>query len=272
MPNDLTGPHAPEGYMRNVFGHLVPTHMVRPELRLQDQLVKDLLTRADRLRGLIAAEKAAMMSDVRAFLALLDEKYGVKRVGQRGGVVLDSFDGDARVTISVGDSITLGPELSAARALIDECIGRWAAGADEHLKALVDDAFKVGETGKLAVDRVLALRRIEIDDPTGAVFAAAYMDVFTPAPGPTSTNYLGDPGGSGGTFFQVYVPDSHVLDLVINNVPALTGGAGPAYSIIVEGFSDTSYTDPVPEPATLSLAFAGLTAVVVSRRRMVSKQ
>ena len=166
MPNDLTGPHAPEGYMRNVFGHLVPTHMVRPELRLQDQLVKDLLLRADRLRGLIAAEKAAMMSDVRAFLALLDEKYGVKRVGQRGGVVLDSFDGDARVTISVGDSITLGPELSAARALIDECIGRWAAGADEHLKALVDDAFKVGETGKLAVDRVLALRRIEIDDPT----------------------------------------------------------------------------------------------------------
>lgn len=157
---------APEGYMTNVYGHLVPTHRVRPEIKLQDQLVRDLLARADRLRDLVAAEKAAMLADVRAFLDILDEKYGVKRAGGRGGVVLDAFDGNSRVTISVGDSITLGPAIVAARALIDECVARWAAGANENLQAIVNDAFKVGETGKLAVDRVLALRRIEIDDPT----------------------------------------------------------------------------------------------------------
>jgi hypothetical protein len=165
MP-DMASADAPEGYMTNVYGHLVPAHRVRPAIKLQDQLVRDLLARADRLRDMVAAEKAAMLADVRAFLDILDEKYEVKRAGARGGVVLDAFDGNGRVTISVGDSITLGPAIAAARALIDECVGRWAAGANENLQAIVNDAFKVGEGGKLAVDRVLALRRIEIDDPT----------------------------------------------------------------------------------------------------------
>ena len=165
-PLTLTSPHEDvRQFMTNIYGHLVPTHMVRAELKLQDQLVRDLIGRAEVLRKNIAAEKAAMFDDVRAFLALLDEKYGVKRTGGRGGVVLDSYDSAMRVTISVGDSITLGAELQSAKALIDECIARWSEGASENLKAIVDDAFKVGEGGRLAVDRILGLRRLEIDDP-----------------------------------------------------------------------------------------------------------
>ena len=168
MPNDLstTPVPLPVDGLENPYGNIVPMRYIRPEVQLQDQLVRDLLARAERLRQTIAAEKAAMLADVRSFLAILDEKYGVKRTGQRGGTTLDSFDGRRRVVISVGDSITLGPEISAARALIDECIGRWAVGANANLKVIVDDAFKVGESGKLAVDRVLGLRRIEIDDDT----------------------------------------------------------------------------------------------------------
>lgn len=175
MPNDTTPTAtAPPGeveaktpdYMENDTGYLVPKHMIRPELLLQDDLVRGLVARANRLREHIAAEKRAMFEDIRAFLDLLDEKYGVKRNGGRGGVTLDSFDGNSRVSISIADSITLGPALHAARALIDECIERWATGANANLRAIVDDAFKVGEGGKLAIDRVLALRRVDIDDDT----------------------------------------------------------------------------------------------------------
>jgi hypothetical protein len=120
--------------------------------------------------------------------------------------------------------------------------------------------------------------QIEIYDPNIAVFASAYLDSFTPAPGPTSTNYLGDAGSSGGFsgfgFFQVYVPSAHTLDLVLNNVPALSGGVGPIYEITVENFSDTMYTDPtiVPEPASFALALGGLVAIILARRRRASKQ
>lgn len=120
--------------------------------------------------------------------------------------------------------------------------------------------------------------QIEIYDPSTAIFASAYQDSFTPAPGPTSTNYLGDAGSSGGFsglgFFQVYVPTLSSLDLVINNVTALAGGVSAQYGITVEEFSDTMYDDPspTPEPASIALTLAGLAAFVLARRRRASEQ
>ena len=110
------------------------------------------------------AAKAQAFADVHAFQALLAEKYGAPRGGDRGGVQLESFDGCMRVAISHADSIALGPELTSAKSLIDECIADWAQGANDNLKVMVDDAFATGEGGKLAIDRILGLRRLEIDD------------------------------------------------------------------------------------------------------------
>jgi hypothetical protein len=104
------------------------------------------------------------------------------------------------------------------------------------------------------------------------IFASAYEDSFTPAPGPTSTNYLGDAGSSGWVFFQVYVPTSHILDLVVNNTAS--SGLNDEYWITVEAFSDTEYTDPTttPEPASIALTLGGLAAFVLTRRRLASRQ
>ena len=119
--------------------------------------------------------------------------------------------------------------------------------------------------------------QIEVYDPTGSVFVAAYLNSFTPAPGPTSTNYLGDEGTSeffdGFASFQVYISDGSTLDLVVNNVNALSGGVGPAYWITVEAFSDTQYTDPsVPEPASMALSLGGLAVFLLARRRRPARQ
>ncbi len=156
---------ADEPMMQNALGHFVPAHLVRPEHKLEDQLARDLVARAEKLHAEMLLFKLCAFNDVRALLALLGEKYEVKLGGTRGGVKLHSYDGLLRVTISVADLMTFGPELRAAKALIDECITEWSKGANENILAIINDAFSVGEGGKLQVDRVLALRRLEIADP-----------------------------------------------------------------------------------------------------------
>jgi hypothetical protein len=155
---------ADEPMMQNELGHFVPAVLVRPDHKLEDQLVRDLAAQAQALHDQIALFKACAFNDVRALLALLAERYKVKVGGARGGVVFHSYDGLMRVTISVADLMTFGPALVAAKALIDECITEWSAGANANIQAIVNDAFSVGDGGKLRVDRVLALRRLEIRD------------------------------------------------------------------------------------------------------------
>lgn len=167
-----------EAMMENSLGHFVPVRLVRDEHKLEDQLVRDLAGRADALHTAIAAFKEAAFSDVRTLLGLLGERYGVKLGGARGGVQLHSYDGMLRVTLSVADVLVFGPELRAAKALIDECITEWSAGANEHIRTIVNDAFSVGEGGKLQVDRVLALRRLEIDDAKWARAMEAIGDAL----------------------------------------------------------------------------------------------
>ena len=116
--------------------------------------------------------------------------------------------------------------------------------------------------------------QIEIYDPYAAVFAVGYLDSFTPAPGPTATHYLGDAGASGtyfgGTvFFQVFVPTGHVFDLVINSVGA---GLDRPFDVMVEGFADTMYTEPTPEPASAALMLGGVLGILAVRKRLAARR
>jgi hypothetical protein len=154
----------PEGYIRNCYGDLVRIDRVRPELIQEDAVVRDLIARAEALQQQIMAFKARAFDDIGAHAQLLDERYHVKVGGRRGGMQLASFDGCLKVSIATEDSITFGPELRQAKALIDGCLMRWSAGANANLVAVIEDAFAVGEKGKVRVDRVLGLRRLEIDD------------------------------------------------------------------------------------------------------------
>ena len=151
-------------YIENTYGDMVPRSRVRPVLLLEDQLVRDLVARAEALRADLAAFKARVFDDIGAHQALLDERYQIKVGGRRGGLQLQSYDGRLRVQLSVEDSITFGPELRQAKTLIDTCIQRWSEGANANLATVVNDAFSVGESGRVRVDRVLGLRRLEIDD------------------------------------------------------------------------------------------------------------
>lgn len=155
-------------YMLNAEGALVPAANVKAEHKLENYLVFDLLERATELADALVMFKHHAFAEIDAFVALIAKEYGVEKGGIKGNLTLKSFDGQTMVQVSMGDFITFGIELQAAKNLIDECIGKWAAGADTNLRTIVNDAFAVGKEGKLQADRILGLRRLQIDDPTWA--------------------------------------------------------------------------------------------------------
>lgn len=161
--NDIPG-GVPDGMIVNCEGRLYPRSVLKPERLLEHDTVLDLVLRAEELHDTIKRFKQAAVNDVAAFRELVAERYGVQLGGRRGGLALHSFDQLMRVEVSVADSMTFGPELQAAKALIDECLDEWTAGGNANLRTVVMDAFDVGEGKKLQVDRVLGLRRLAIED------------------------------------------------------------------------------------------------------------
>ncbi|NNG04752.1 MAG: DUF3164 family protein [Inquilinus sp.] len=157
-------PAIPQGYMEDAKGRLWPEKSVKATDKLQDQLVRKIFGYADDLSAQIARFKIHTNADIRAFQDLIDEQYGAKIGGNKGNVTFTSFDGRLRVAVAIADNLEFGPELQAAKALIDECIEDWSEGANENIRALVNHAFQTDKAGNINRESVLSLRRMQVDD------------------------------------------------------------------------------------------------------------
>lgn len=154
----------PTGYRKNAVGHLVPEATIRDIDLERDGLVREMIDAAkaaqDSLRGL----KQRLFGDANAFISLSADKYDVKLGGAKGNVTLHSFDGSLKVVIQRAENMSFDERLQAAKILVGECITEWARGSDPKIQVLVQQAFETDKEGKINVGRVLALRRLEIDD------------------------------------------------------------------------------------------------------------
>ncbi|TDP46048.1 uncharacterized protein DUF3164 [Zavarzinia compransoris] len=167
--------------MEDAQGRLVSVSSIKPEHLIEDGVVRALMTLALGLSEEIAQFRAHATAEVSAHLDLLAEKYGAKRGGKKGNVTLKSFDGSLKVELAIGETITFGPELETAKALLDQYLDEVSAGADEGLRRIVMETFSVNKAGKIDQNRILALRRIEIDHPLWARAMDAIGDAIRPA-------------------------------------------------------------------------------------------
>ncbi len=151
-------------HMTNDKGHLVPVEMVKPEHKLEDQLVAQLFGQATKLNAELTYFKAAAFDDIDAFLALLSEKYGLLKGGKKGNLTLQSYDGLSKVQVQVADGIAFGPELQIAKGLIDECIKAHSGGVNPTILTIVNHAFAVDKEGRVNRGNILGLRRLDIKD------------------------------------------------------------------------------------------------------------
>lgn len=149
-------------------GRTVPEHLVTDADRMKDELTHRLMSGADAVQAVVKAYKQTVFDEMLAAKELLFEDYGVKiGRGSKGSFRIRSYDGSCMVEISAQDRIVFGPELEIGKALIDCCIERWGEGANENLRLLIDDAFRVNKAGQIDTKRVLSLRKFDMRNPDG---------------------------------------------------------------------------------------------------------
>jgi hypothetical protein len=153
--------------MINSQGHHVPIELVKPEDLMKHEVALRMVDKAKEVQVLMAELKELAFSEVFAAKALIMEKYSAKVGGQKGNITLSSYDGKKAIKISVQEQIHFGPELEAAKALIDDCIEEWSEGGNQNIRALVEHAFQVNKEGSIDTGRVLGLRGVNMKNEAG---------------------------------------------------------------------------------------------------------
>lgn len=162
--------------MQDAKGRYVPVGLVKPADKLQDELVRKMIAFAGDLSEQIGRFKGHCFDDLGSFQALIAQEYGASVGGAKGNVTLTSFDGTMKVQFQVADLLDFGPELQAAKALVDECLNEWTEGSRDEVRALVSRAFNVDKEGKINRAELFMLLRVEIDDDRWQRAMAAIHD------------------------------------------------------------------------------------------------
>jgi hypothetical protein len=152
------------GYWTDAKGNLIPEAKIKPIDKIQTDLVNRLCAAAKDHSAILGSFKRICANELSAFVSLSGAEYGAKVGGDKGNVTLLSFDGKYKVVRQIADSISFGPQLLAAKQLIDNCVHRWAEGANDNIRAMVNHAFQTDKVGQINTARVLALRQLDIKD------------------------------------------------------------------------------------------------------------
>lgn len=185
-------------------------------------------------------------------------------------LVLLAFGAQAALITTISDALTAADSTMLGRISRDGVASEWSTS--KPFPGVANPAVTYSYALYIVPISIAPYVQVSVDDPLASIFVSAYWGSFAPAPGPVATNYLGDAGSSGNPFgsprfFQVLAPSPGNLVLMVSNVLPAGGGLGDPFSILVEGFTDTLYSDPVPEPLTGALVAGGLALLAVARKR-----
>ncbi len=154
----------PHGYLKNQNGHLVPQESIDEIDLTRNDLVLEMVAKAQTMRGQLATFKQSVMGDMAAFIEMSAEKYGIQVGGNKGNVTLLSYDGQYKVQRAIAEHLVFDERLQVAKELIDQCIHSWAESSHANVRALIEHAFQVDKQGKISTGRVLGLRQLNIED------------------------------------------------------------------------------------------------------------
>ncbi len=164
MSKQFTTQNAPSGYWVDAKGVLTPIDIIKEIDKERDNLVGEIVKRSVLVNEALDDLKSRAFADIQAFVDLSAEKYGATKGGKKGNVTLYSFDGRYKIQRAMQDRIAFDERLQAAKSLIDECLADWTVGARPEIQTLINQAFITDKAGEINAGRVLALRRLNIED------------------------------------------------------------------------------------------------------------
>lgn len=159
--------NVPEGYLKDGKGNLVVIANIKQTDLIKDEFVRKAIDKAIEMQEALAEFKLSLMTEADDFIELLAQEHGVNLGGKKGNVTLRTFDSQLKVTLQTQERIELGPELTLAKQLIDQCLDEWTEGGNQNIKAIVSKTFNTDKQGSLNPQRILALRKLEISDDSG---------------------------------------------------------------------------------------------------------
>lgn len=151
-------------HRQDARGAYVPEEMIKPVDLLIDDTVRRIMDYARDLSAQIGRFRGHTFDDIGSLQALVDEKYGATIGGKKGNLTLSTFDGLMQIKVQVQDQLDFGPELQAAKKLVDECLMDWSSDARSEIRALVTRAFQVDKEGKINRAEIFMLLRVAIED------------------------------------------------------------------------------------------------------------
>lgn len=151
-------------YMNDAKGSLVPVENVKPEHKLEDEVVRKIIAFAEELSAQIERFRGHTMTDLGEFDALLAQEYGSKIGGTKGNRTYQTFDGLKKVQVAISDYVDFGPQLQTAKKLLDECLMEWSADSRPEIRAVITKAFNTEKEGQVNRSEIFMLLRLDIDD------------------------------------------------------------------------------------------------------------
>ncbi|MDD8688447.1 DUF3164 family protein, partial [Escherichia coli] len=152
------------GYWVDARGVMTPESLIKDIDRDREQLVGELVEMVIAASASLRELKLRAFGDIQAFIDLSAEKYGAVKGGKKGNITLYSFDGRYKIQRAMQDRIAFDERIQTAKALIDDCLADWTEDARPEIKAIISEAFSTDKEGNINTGRVLALRRLEIED------------------------------------------------------------------------------------------------------------
>lgn len=177
----------PENLIRRADGSYVDIKDVEPRKALAHEMVVKHFPEAERRSTDLAAFKRLMLSEMNAYADMMMADYGVKVRGKENGFSLQSLCGTMRITLDVSRHVTLGPELNAAKALIDEFLETKLEGSADEIRQIVTKVFKINKKGRVDTYGILGLREFKFEDELWSRAMGAIEDAICRD---SSTTYL----------------------------------------------------------------------------------
>lgn len=153
-----------EKYMRDAKGNLMAYGTIKAQRVLEDEMVRKVMFFARDLSDQIRRFKGHTFADLAAFQSLLEQQYDVEPSTGKGNCSYTSFDDTMKVEVKIADQIAFGPELQAAKRLVDECLKEWGADSHEALRSLVNRVFSVEKEGQINRGELFSMLAMEIAD------------------------------------------------------------------------------------------------------------